>query len=720
MKDIFISYNSSDLQWARWISYQLERNGYSTIFQERDFKVGNNFVLEMQGASIECAKTIAIITNNYLESLYTQSEWTAAFRKDPLGKGCVLLPVRVQNINVPGILGNIIYIDLVGLNEADAINKLITEISKSFKPSLPSLSNNSDCKSVPIYPNVISTNIGPRRVKLDIELDIPHDQFTHNMQERIFSVLCDAASSDGSNFRITGIRYGSIHISLETDEETSLLLLKACNSGSLAHIGLKKATIEGNVTNHKSLPFDSTSRKYQAKALLINEIRFKSIVFSNELFSRETILSYAATVSNYLVKSKVSESCFIVLFSYNHIKTFIFYLGIINSGHKCVLINPDIGRLELNEICEELTPAFIIKPDKSTIKLALELEIVVNSYQPTSFFGNLSDACLITYGGAYYGKMKPLLFTIDNLFSAQSLFSQFIVTNESSIACSFLLFSFSFGFITGLLLPALSQNSLLINSIYDFSSIRKTLEEIKQVGVTHIFTENLMSYFLTKFPEITSNFRNVKQFTSFCLSNKLSPVLIERLKDKLSCDITEGFVTPELGFSCTWILHRDNSKYDSLGRSFGNCQIGITSELLAEPALSNSSGEITIRGNCVMTPLLSSDNSATTFLHGNWLRTYQYGSIDGEGYLFRNPNKNPIKTLANNDYIVYPEEVKRLILKNPDIVAANIIPEKDEFGLDRLHAELQVKNLKLESEYIEWCYNNISKHKMPRSFSFYE
>ena len=72
MKNFFISYNQADRQWAEWVAWQLEEADYSTILQAWDFRPGSNFILEMQRAASESERTIAILSKDYLDSLFTQ------------------------------------------------------------------------------------------------------------------------------------------------------------------------------------------------------------------------------------------------------------------------------------------------------------------------------------------------------------------------------------------------------------------------------------------------------------------------------------------------------------------------------------------------------------------------------------------------------------------------------------------------------------------------
>ncbi len=142
MKDFFISYNKADRLWATWIAWYLEDATYTTVLQEWDFRPGCNFVLEMQKASIECKRTIAVLSSEYLRAQFTQPEWAAAFAIDPQGWGRKLVPIKVQPCSTDGLLAQISYIDLVGLDENQARDRLLTGVHpERAKPLTP-----------PVYP----------------------------------------------------------------------------------------------------------------------------------------------------------------------------------------------------------------------------------------------------------------------------------------------------------------------------------------------------------------------------------------------------------------------------------------------------------------------------------------------------------------------------------------------------------------------------------------
>ena len=130
MKDFFISYNRADRLWGEWIAWQLEEAGHTTVVQAWDFRPGSNFVLEMQKAAEEAERTIAVLSPDYVKALYTQPEWAAAFAQDPTGEKGTLVPVRVRECDLKGLLPQIIYVDLVGLDEDAAKQALLDGVSR--------------------------------------------------------------------------------------------------------------------------------------------------------------------------------------------------------------------------------------------------------------------------------------------------------------------------------------------------------------------------------------------------------------------------------------------------------------------------------------------------------------------------------------------------------------------------------------------------------------
>ncbi|MEM8961849.1 MAG: toll/interleukin-1 receptor domain-containing protein, partial [Acidobacteriota bacterium] len=135
---IFISYNKEDRTWAKWIAWQLEAAGKATILQDWDFKPGSNFALEMDRAASGSTRTLAVLSKHYLAAAYTHPEWAAAFSRDPTGRDHRLVPVRIEDCRPPGLLAQIVSIDLFDASEEEARRRLLQAISGTrSKPRVP-------------------------------------------------------------------------------------------------------------------------------------------------------------------------------------------------------------------------------------------------------------------------------------------------------------------------------------------------------------------------------------------------------------------------------------------------------------------------------------------------------------------------------------------------------------------------------------------------------
>jgi len=155
--DFFISYNKADRGWAEWIAWELEDIGYLTVLQVWDFRPGHNFVLDMQQSMASAERTLAVLSADFLKSLYCQPEWAAAFAADPTGAAGKLLPVRVGVCKPEGLLAQLNYIDLVGLAEDEARVALRAGVQRGrakplARPSFPGKVVGSPQSRPPSFP----------------------------------------------------------------------------------------------------------------------------------------------------------------------------------------------------------------------------------------------------------------------------------------------------------------------------------------------------------------------------------------------------------------------------------------------------------------------------------------------------------------------------------------------------------------------------------------
>ncbi|MGE5444562.1 MAG: toll/interleukin-1 receptor domain-containing protein [Ignavibacteriales bacterium] len=218
MKDFFISYNKADLGWAEWVAWQLEETGRTVLIQAWDFRPSSNFVLEMDKASREAKRTIAILSPDYMSALFTHPEWAAALARDPTGEKGHLLPILVRECNPEGLLKSIHYINLVGLDEESAKRTLLDSINFARAkpvqaPPFPQSKTNKD-KSKP-FPG--------KGVKEQLEHKQPITQATREQEEETHSEV------DISNLVLLTSGEDSLFFmkyeSIEVDKTIRLILL---------------------------------------------------------------------------------------------------------------------------------------------------------------------------------------------------------------------------------------------------------------------------------------------------------------------------------------------------------------------------------------------------------------------------------------------------------------------------------------------------------------
>jgi hypothetical protein len=133
--DFLVSYApaaEADQGWAEWISWQLEDAGYDVHIEAWDGLAGMNVAGRVDRAVTGSKRTIVVLTSDYAIKGRHEADWHTAWLADPQGTDRVLIPVRVEEFDPPGLLQGIVPVDLVGLAEDEARERLLERISQSL------------------------------------------------------------------------------------------------------------------------------------------------------------------------------------------------------------------------------------------------------------------------------------------------------------------------------------------------------------------------------------------------------------------------------------------------------------------------------------------------------------------------------------------------------------------------------------------------------------
>ena len=219
-KNLFVSYNRHDRAFAEWIAWILEDAGHSVTIEAWDFRAGGNFVQYMDRAVTEADITIAVLSETYLNAAYTQPEWGAAFAQDPTGDKRKLIPVRVKECNVSGLLSQIVYIDLVGLEEKAAQERLLCEIFQTRlkpdrKPTFPGNQELTASRSKPVFPPSIPANL-PRISDVFVGREVDLEELHEKLQTGRATAISAIAGMGGIGKTELAAQYAVQHRDLGT------------------------------------------------------------------------------------------------------------------------------------------------------------------------------------------------------------------------------------------------------------------------------------------------------------------------------------------------------------------------------------------------------------------------------------------------------------------------------------------------------------------------
>ena len=136
--DFFISHAGSDRSWAEWVAWQLVDAGHTVELDVWDWAAGQDFITKISDALDRCDRVVALWSVGYFHRpRYTTQEWSGAMVKAPGAEAGRLVPLRIEKVpdeQVPGILRPLLYQDLFGLEEREAVRVLLETVRGPARP----------------------------------------------------------------------------------------------------------------------------------------------------------------------------------------------------------------------------------------------------------------------------------------------------------------------------------------------------------------------------------------------------------------------------------------------------------------------------------------------------------------------------------------------------------------------------------------------------------
>jgi hypothetical protein len=135
--DIFVSYTSSDREWAFWIAYQLETLGHVPHVHEWEIAGGGDIMAWMEKRHDVADHILCVISNAYLSKPYSSWERRAAQWAAATDRPNFALPVFVEHCEAKTLFAHVKSCNLYNVSEEQALARLKAFLEPAGKPTRP-------------------------------------------------------------------------------------------------------------------------------------------------------------------------------------------------------------------------------------------------------------------------------------------------------------------------------------------------------------------------------------------------------------------------------------------------------------------------------------------------------------------------------------------------------------------------------------------------------
>ena len=236
--------------------------------------------------------------------------------------------------------------------------------------------------------------------------------------------------------------------------------------------------------------------------LLLNNINVKHVYCRDHAISNTELKLAIDELVSFLNKNYKSDSPFVLISAYNHVKTLIAFYAVIKTGRIAIIINPGAKSIELTEIINETDPAAFLLINNETFKFNFDEEILIrNRSQNLIINQNLKDVVLLMYTNAENGKSKAAMITEQNLISTITTWASTDNITQNNNICALVPCFHILGFTYGLILPSYIGCSVFITEL-NLLRVTELFENIYKLKVDYLYSVPSVYYLISRIPGI--------------------------------------------------------------------------------------------------------------------------------------------------------------------------------------------------------------------------
>jgi len=179
MSSVFLSHNSKDKPWVRVLAERLMADDVVVWLDEAEINIGDSLIDKITEGIKEMKFVAAIISKNSVESSWVQKEISIAMSKEIAGRQVTVLPLVIDNCELPPSLSDKLYADFTNPDDFEtSYSKLLiaigikrpeNSIQEQKKPSPKTESTPVAAYEIPKEPEIKIIGILKDRTQQDHE-----------------------------------------------------------------------------------------------------------------------------------------------------------------------------------------------------------------------------------------------------------------------------------------------------------------------------------------------------------------------------------------------------------------------------------------------------------------------------------------------------------------------------------------------------------------------
>jgi len=400
-----------------------------------------------------------------------------------------------------------------------------------------------------------------------------------------------------------------------------------------------------------------------------------------------------------LIKSGVKPGDLIGLCAPNSPEWLIFYFGVIKAGAVAVTYPNAFTSPELTPLLEHSRPRYLFTtPNRLCDLQALkdsriieriicvsENDLTIESIMSkgTGSFRAVDrerdDTAAILYTGGTTGRPKGVMLTHEHIILSGNAIVSYEHSSPRDHALCFQPFNHVFGQLHIMNSTILSAGCL---ELLPGADLDKILDLTGKGLVTKFFSVPTVYIRLLEIPNLRKRLGNVKY--CFSAAASMARETVEHWKDATGITIAESYGMTEFMPITFNHYYPEQHVVASVGQPVCGVEVQVR-DSSGNILDCGSEGEICVRGRTVMKGYLHNPEATEeAFWERGWLRTGDIGRLDNDDFLYLVDRlKDLIITGGEN---VYPNEVEKALIANPDVLECAVIGVPDREWGERVTA----------------------------------